>query len=131
MEFIIALVVAAVAGWFLFFRYKETVVPEKLVTATPTEEAPYKVEAPVAAPVAPLGDTTSGGGPEIDLSPAPVVVAEVAPAKKPRKPRAPKVEAKPVKVKAPAKAPAKIKAAPKKAVTTKAPVAKKPRAKKV
>lgn len=156
MELVIGIIVIGVLGYFAFFRKKEEVA----------EVAPYKVETPAPAPVvveatpapvvAPLGDTTSGGGPGIDLTPAPAesnatgsksfeelwnetqnvsLEPAPAPAKKPRKPRAPKVEATPVKAPAKAKAPA---AKAKATTTAKAPakkaaaiVAKKPRAKKV
>lgn len=128
MEFIILGIAVVVVGYFL--------LRQKPITPT-TDSAPYKVEAETPAPVAvpdpapvvtPLGDTTSGGGPEVDLTPAPAVVE--APAKKPRKPRAPKVVATtPVKEKAPAKTKTATKKAP--AIKAKAPAAKKPRAKKV
>ena len=142
MELVIGLIVIGVLGYFAFFRKKEEVAevaPYKVETPAP---APVVVEAPPAPVVAPLGDTTSGGGPGIDLTPAPAesnatgsksfeelwnetqnvsLQPEPEPAKKPRKPRAPKVEATPVKAPAKAKAPAakaKAPAAKAKATTT-------------
>lgn len=92
MEILVLIVLVAGAYWMWRKNAKKN---------SAVEEAPYKVEAPVAevAPtVSPLGDTTSGGGPAVEV--------EAKPAKAPAKPRAKK----PAAIKAKPKAEAKPKA---------------------
>lgn len=85
MEILAVLIVLA-GGYLIWKKSKST------TTQTVEAEAPYKVETPVAVPVvAPLGDTTSGGGPAVEVQ------AKPAKAKKPRAPAKPKAAATPAK----------------------------------
>jgi hypothetical protein len=110
MEILIGLVIACVAGWWLFFRNNEQ-------AETP---APYKVDTP-PAPIVETKVEEPAPVPVVELASTPVTLqitdaVTQAPAKKPRKPRAPKVEA-------PVAKPAAKKAAPAKKAAVKKPAA--------
>jgi hypothetical protein len=114
---IIGAIVLAVIGYFAFFRKKDEIKVEPIVTSTKAEPViPAGTEASIAAPATPAATTLDPVAVALDLEPMQIS----APVKAPRKPRAPKaVTLKVAKPKVESKANT-TKATPTKAKTKKA-----------